>query len=186
MAEDSVDYGPLAGLKGTWKGDKGMDIAPDPDGTEENPYYETITFEEVGTAKNAEKQLLAAVRYLQVVRRKADDEVFHDQTGYWMYDKEHNTTMQSIVIPRGVALLAGGSAIEEIDGTVELHVVSYGEDSEWSVVQSPFMHENAKTLSFTHTLDIKGDTMKYSETTMVDIYGKVFEHTDTNILQRES
>lgn len=186
MADNTVDYGPLAGLIGTWKGDKGLDIAPDPEGTEENPYYETITFEGVGNAINAEKQRLSAVRYLQVVRRKSDDEVFHDQTGYWMWDKEHNTIMQSIVIPRAVALLAGGSAIEEIDGTVELHVVSYGEDSAWSVVQSPFMHENAKTLSFTHTLNINGNKMKYTETTMVDIYGKVFEHIDSNELERES
>ena len=41
-----VDYGPLSKLIGVWKGDKGMDIAPEPDGTEENPYYETITFTE--------------------------------------------------------------------------------------------------------------------------------------------
>jgi hypothetical protein len=27
---DGVDYGPLFGLAGTWRGDKGMDVAPDP------------------------------------------------------------------------------------------------------------------------------------------------------------
>ena len=38
MSDDhSIDYGPLAGLIGTWKGDKGADIAPEPDGTEESP-----------------------------------------------------------------------------------------------------------------------------------------------------
>ena len=40
-----VDYGPLAGLIGTWKGDKGLDVSPEPDGKEENPFYETIVFE---------------------------------------------------------------------------------------------------------------------------------------------
>jgi len=29
-----IDYGPLAGLIGTWTGSKGLDIAPEPDGTE--------------------------------------------------------------------------------------------------------------------------------------------------------
>ena len=38
---DGVDYGPLAALVGTWKGAKGVDRAPEPDGEERNPYYET-------------------------------------------------------------------------------------------------------------------------------------------------
>ena len=29
-----IDYGPLAALIGTWRGDRGMDVAPDPDGGE--------------------------------------------------------------------------------------------------------------------------------------------------------
>ena len=31
---------------------------------------------------------------------------------------------------------------------------------------------------------LKGDTPYYFETTLVDIYGGIFEHTDTNTLQR--
>ena len=31
-----VDYDPLAGLIGTWQGDRGMDVAPEPDGSEES------------------------------------------------------------------------------------------------------------------------------------------------------
>ena len=39
MSENNdIDYGPLAGLIGVWKGDKGLDVAPEPDGTENNPY----------------------------------------------------------------------------------------------------------------------------------------------------
>ena len=59
MAE--VDYGPLAGLIGNWRGDKGMDISPEPDGTEENPYYETLVFEAAGDVGNAGEQTLAVV-----------------------------------------------------------------------------------------------------------------------------
>ena len=46
--KEEVDYGPLAALVGTWKGDDGMDVAPEPDDDERNPYYETIVFEEAG------------------------------------------------------------------------------------------------------------------------------------------
>ena len=44
-------YGPLTGQIGTWNGDKGMDIAPEPDGTEHNPYYETITYTAIGRCR---------------------------------------------------------------------------------------------------------------------------------------
>jgi hypothetical protein len=42
--------------------------------------YETIAFEAVGDVTNAESQRLAVVRYQQIVRRKSNDKVFHDQT----------------------------------------------------------------------------------------------------------
>ena len=97
-----IDYGPLTGLVGTWKGDKGMDISPEPDGQEENPYFETITFEAAGEVKNAEEQLLAIVRYHQVVQRKSNGEIFHDEIGYWTWDAAAKTVAHSLTIPRRV------------------------------------------------------------------------------------
>ncbi len=41
--QDELDYGPLKELIGTWHGDRGMDIAPEPDGAEENPYFYFVT-----------------------------------------------------------------------------------------------------------------------------------------------
>lgn len=32
-----INYGPLTELIGVWKRDKGIDVAPEPDGTENNP-----------------------------------------------------------------------------------------------------------------------------------------------------
>ena len=34
---ETVDYGPLSVLIGTWQGDKGIDIAPKPEEDENNP-----------------------------------------------------------------------------------------------------------------------------------------------------
>ena len=59
----AINYGPLKEFIGVWKGDKGMDIAPESDGTEENPYYETIEFTEGGDLTNAESQVLAVLHY---------------------------------------------------------------------------------------------------------------------------
>jgi len=182
-----LDFGPLAGLIGTWKGDKGLDVAPEPDGSEESPYYETIVFEAVGDAKNAESQVLLVVRYLQIVRRKSDDAVFHDQTGYWMWDAATGVVAQSLTIPRAVCVLAGGKHSGPVDPgkSVTLKVHAKLGDPDWGVVQSPFMRDNASTLEFTHELTVDGDRLSYFETTLLDIYGKTFEHTDTNELTRQ-
>ena len=181
-----VDYGPLTLFIGEWSGDKGVDVAPDPEGTEENPYYETIVFEEAGALENAEKQPISMIRYLQIVKKKADDEVFHDQTGYWMWDSDSQTVMHSIAIPRGLCLVAGGKVGENYvpNEHVEIDVEAHAEDSDWGIVQSPFLTEQAKTVSFFMSVVVDETTLTYSETTNLKIYGRDFEHTDKNDLIR--
>ncbi len=178
---DQIDYGPLEALAGTWEGDKGTDIAPEPDGQEENPYFETILFEKIGDVLNAGKQTLAVLRYHQVVSRKSDRNVFHNESGYLSWDAEQNLVIQGLTIPRGVALVAGGHCPNPESATFE---VKAG-DNDWPISQSPFMRDNAKTTAFSHKISVTGDTMSYSETTSLEIYGKKFEHTDENTLTRK-
>lgn len=181
-----INYGPLEGLIGVWKGDKGHDVAPEPDGIENNPYYETITFTAVADVTNAESQELVAVHYHQVVRRKSNDKAFHDETGYWMWDAEAGDIMHSLTIPRAVSLLAGGkhNGEKNADGSVVLKVSASLDDKNWQIIQSPFMQKNAKTTSFSHQITVNELKLSYFETTIVEIYGKVFEHTDQNELVR--
>ena len=184
-AATEVDYGPLAGLVGSWKGDEGLDVAPEPDGPEENPYHETITFEALGDLTNAGRQTLAIVRYQQIVRRKSNDEVFHDETGYWLWDAATATVMHSLAIPRAVCVLAGGRyEAGPAPGPIVLEVSARAGDPDWAIIESPFMRDNARTLEFRHKVTLDGDRLLYDETTMVEIYGKTFEHTDRNALVR--
>ncbi len=182
---DGIDYGPLAGLIGTWEGDKGMDIAPEPDGVEESPYFETITFEAGGDLTNANEQKLVIVIYHQAVSRKSDGKVFHHQMGYWNWDAATGVIMQSVTIPRAVTLIAGGTypLQKEYAGAITLNVCA-AENSGWGIAQSPYMAEKAKTLFFEHSITVDGDRMSYFETTRLDIYGKKFDHTDGNNLLR--
>ncbi len=182
-----MDYGPLSQLIGVWKGDKGLDVAPEPDGTENNPYYETITFTAVGNVTNAESQLLAAVHYRQIVQRKSNHEVFHDETGYWMWDAEAGIIMHSLSIPRAVCVLAGGTYRGEKTpaGSILLEVSAALDDKDWTIIQSPFMRDNARTTGFRHRIAVGNGKLSYAETTTLEIYGKVFEHTDQNELLRE-
>jgi hypothetical protein len=183
MADD-IDYGPIAGLIGSWKGDKGLDVSPEPDGREENPYWETIDFEAAGDVTNAESQTLAIVRYHQVVRRKSNDEVFHDQVGYWMWDAANHTVIHSLAIPRAVCVVAGGQFGGDATGPVVLEVAAKLGEDDWGIAQSPFMRDNAKTVAFRMKLTIDSDRIHYAETTVLDIYGKTFDHTDESALTR--
>jgi len=188
MSNDTeINYGPLKQLIGIWKGDKGMDVAPDPDGSENNPYYEIITCTAVGDVTNAESQTLSVIRYHQVVSRKTDNEVFHDETGYWMWDASTETIMHSLTIPRAVCVLAGGqyTGATNEQGDVIIEVSAGIQDKDWGIIQSPFMQENARTTGFRHKVILGSDTLSYSETTMVEIFGKIFEHIDENELVRQ-
>ena len=181
-----VDFGPLTEIIGIWKGDKGIDVAPEPDGAETSPYFETITFSAVEGVTNAEAQHLAAVRYHQTVQRKSNGEVFHDETGYWMWDAGTETIMHSLVIPRAVCVLAGGKYGGEKDdkGRVFFEVSARMDDEKSGIIQSPFMRKNARTLEFSQRVTLGHDALSYDETTIIDIYGKRFEHTDQNRLAR--
>ena len=176
-----INYGPLSHLIGVWRGDKGVDIAPEPDGVERNVFKETLTFLPVGDATNAEEQHLAVLRYHQAVYRLADDKVIHDQTGYWMWDEANQLIMQSLVIPRAVALVAGGPYKTDKENT-ELTVEAGVDNPDWGVAQSPFMQQKAKTISYKHHLKFNDEQLVYQQSTLVDIYGQNFEHTDENTL----
>jgi hypothetical protein len=41
-----------------------------------------------------------------------------------------------------------------------------------------------QTLAFTHSISVKGDQMSYEETTVLDIFDKIFDHTDQNTLKK--
>jgi len=182
--EQTADYGPLKYLIGTWKGSKGIDLAPEPTGEETSKYYETIIFEKAGDVTNAEAQTLAIVRYHLTVQQTLNNEVFHDQVGYWLWDKEKQTIMHSFTIPRAVSILAGGKfEAQNNDNNITFNVAAkQGED--WGILQSPFMSRNAKTIEFTQKLTINEQELSYTQTTVLVIYGRTFNHTDNNTLKK--
>src|SRR5947209_5941068 len=102
--------GPLASLIGIWEGDKGDDIAPSDDrGTENNKYRERIVFEQVGPVQNHE-QNLHVLRYSTRASRIGEQNTFHEELGYWSWEPSTQEVMRCFLIPRGIALIAGGKA----------------------------------------------------------------------------
>ncbi|MDQ6954368.1 MAG: heme-binding beta-barrel domain-containing protein [Mariprofundaceae bacterium] len=173
-----INFGPLTQLIGVWKGDKGTDIAPEPSGQANNPYFETITFEIVGDVSNAETQTLAVLHYKQIVQRAENGEVFHHQVGYWSWDAATGVITHSFTIPRGVGVVACGK-VNEAGNVIEVST-----NAEGGITQSAFMEHNAKTTAFSQVFTTEGDRLSYKQAIMLNIYGKTFEHTDSNTLVR--
>ena len=96
---DETNYGPLSELIGSWYGNKGKDIAPEPNATEANSYYEHITFTGLGETENAQSQLLSVVFYTQEVRRITNANMIHHETGYWLWEQGTDTVVHSLTIP---------------------------------------------------------------------------------------
>ena len=174
--ENAIDFGPLTELIGVWAGEDGTDIAPDPDGSETNPFFETITYSAVGHVTNAESQTLSAVHYRQRCseNRMASSFTMKPGIGCGIQRPKSSCTL-SPFRARYVCWLA-----ENIDVAARL------DDEEWQIIQSPFMKDNARTTTeFRHQVTVGNGTFAYVETMIIDIYGKTFEHTDQNKLARQ-
>jgi len=180
---DETNYGPLSDLIGHWQGNKGEDIAPEPEGTEVNSYYEKMVFEGIGITENAESQQLSVVFYSQEVRRNSNDKLIHHETGYWLWEQGSDTVMHSLTIPRGMCVLASGK-FELLSDEAILTVSATIDEQDWQIIQSPFMVRNAKLKSYQQQFNVKQDELCYSQTMMLDIYGKEFEHTDNSVLTK--
>ena len=80
--------------------------------------------------------------------------------------------------------MAGGAydgAVTE-QGAVIMRVAARAGDADWGIIQSPFMAKKARTTAFSHELVVGNGRLRYAQTTMLDIYGRTFEHTDENEL----
>ena len=176
----SDEFGPLVILLGKWEGEKGLDISPDPEGERKTVFKEFIVFESVGSVRNAKRQTLFVVRYIQRVFRKDTEELFHDEVGYWAYSPEDKRVIHSLVIPRGVAVVAEGTWRKLDDGKIYIKV----EADKEGICQSIFMRENARTEKFLHEVWLDSETLKYREITYLSIYGRDFEHIDENELRK--
>lgn len=181
----AVDYGPLTGFIGVWTGEQGVDVAPEPSEDEQSAYYERLVFEPAGDVDNADSQELVMLRYNQVVMRQRNDEVFHNEAGFLIWDAKRSVAMQSFAIPRGLALVAGGT-VEIVDGAISIKIRARSGDDQWPISQAPFLTEKARTVEFVRSYVLELDTLTYDQTTSLEIYGRNMAHTDTNILKRSS
>ena len=176
-------WGPLGGLIGVWKGDKGKDVAPSDDrGVEKNSFHEVIRFEGIGPVNNHE-QMMYGLRYSTTATRIGEAAPFHEELGYWLWDFKTRQVMRCFMVPRGVTVIAGG--------TVEPHATKFtlkatlGSPT-YGICSNQYLDLEFKTVAYTLTVTVSQDTFEYEEDTVIQIKGQKepFHHTDANRLTR--
>lgn len=188
---DAVDtdilpnLGPLAALAGVWEGDQGIDVSPTPAGSEETRYRERIVFEPMGPVVNG-PQVLYGLRYATTAWPLGEDDAFHEEVGYWLWDPERKLVMRCFMVPRAVLVSAG--AVVEPDARQYTMTAECG-DKALGVLSNPFLAEFTNTDRYECTITVHDDgSFSYQEDTVLRIHGQdeQFHHTDENRLQRVS
>jgi hypothetical protein len=176
-----ANLGPLTRLAGVWEGRKGIDLNPKADGPERREYIERIVMQPIDPQANG-PQLLRGLRYHIHINTEEEDITFHDQVGYWLWDAATGLVMQSLTIPRGQAVLAGGAA--KPDGSGLLVSAKRG-DTEYGIVSTAFLEYAFRTDSYTLDVTFNADgSWSYISDTMLAVRGQAepFKHRDRNTL----
>jgi hypothetical protein len=186
MSEDDKirNLGPLAALAGIWEGDEGIDVAPSPSrDVLETPFRERAVFEPIGAVDNHE-QGLWGLRYATTAYRIGEDEGFHEEVGYWLWDGQQGQVLRCFVVPRGVTILAGGSASagdKKFSLTAEVGSETYG------IASNRFLDVEFKTVRYELDVNLEEtDVFAYTEDSQLQLKGRpdIFHHRDSNRLRR--
>jgi hypothetical protein len=176
--------GPLAGLVGTWEGDHGIDVSFHHSKGEigETPYRERNTFSPFGPVDNG-TQSLFGLDYRGAAWRIGEDEPFHTEVGYWLWDVATGQVMKCFMVPRGSTLIAGGDATADSRSFSLKATVG---DETYGVLSNKYLAAAARTVLFTMDVTIGDGEYSYDETTVYDLArtGTRIEHTDHNTLRR--
>jgi hypothetical protein len=178
-------WGPLGPLVGDWEAAGGLDTAFSHSRNEVlgTPYLERVTFKPFGPVENG-SQSLHGLDYRTAMWRDDEDNPFHTEVGYWLWDGATGEVLRGFVVPRGITVLAGGTAAADAK---QFSLAARPGDPHYSIGENTYLAQNASTLSYEVTVTINDDdTWSYDETTMLQMkeLPEPFAHTDHNTLRR--
>jgi hypothetical protein len=179
------EWGPLARLAGIWEGEKGGDVAYSNEKGEIalTPYREHTEFKPFGPVENG-VQSLYGLDYRMAAWRGTEENPFHTEVGYWLWDATDGQVMRCFLIPRGSALIAGGP----VDPAATTFTLNSEVGSEtYGILSNQFLAAQARCVRYEVTIDLSEDgVFTYEETSVIE-HGKVADlvvHTDGNTLRK--
>ena len=180
---DTRSWGPLAALIGEWEGSEGLDISyHNAHGqVRETPYRERVTLEPFGPVANGSQQLYG-LDYRMAAWRLNEENPFHTEVGYWLWDAEDSQVIRAFVVPRGTTLLAGGQAgASDSSFLLEANVGS----ETYGILSNRYLAAKARTTKYTCQVFTANGAFSYEScTTYVHGVGGEIAHIDRNTLRR--
>jgi hypothetical protein len=177
-------WGPLGPLAGEWEGEGGLDTAYShaQERVLGTPYREKCTLKPFGPVDNGDQHLYG-LDYRSAMWRGDEENPFHTEVGYWLWDAATGEIVRGFVVPRGITVLAGGTASA---GATSFTLRATNGGGQYSIGENQYLAENARTLSYEVTLTVADDAWSYDETTMLRMkeFDEPFAHTDHNSLRR--
>jgi hypothetical protein len=130
------------------------------------------------------RQSLHGLDYKTAMWRGDESNPFHTEFGYWLWDGATGEVLRGFVAPRGITVLAGGTATA--DARSFTLSASPGAP-QYSIGENEYLARNASTLGYTVTITIGDDgSWSYDEITTLKMVEMTepFAHTDRNTLRR--
>lgn len=178
------EFGPLKGLIGNWEGVKGLDVSYHHEDSAEGDtaYRERTSFSTFGPVDNG-TQVLYGLDYRMASWRGVEEDPFHTEIGYWLWDAEAGHVMRAFMVPRGTVILAGADA--NADDTTFTLKATLGEQ-QWGVLENPYLSKNASTVGYECKITTGNGEWSYESDTILKMneFDELYHHTDTNTLKR--
>ena len=177
------NLGPLRNMAGIWTGHRGVDVKPKSAGPKTQAFVERIELQPIDPVTNG-PQLLYGLRYHTHITKPNQVKTYHEQVGYWLWEKATGTVIHTLTIPRGMVAMAAGQTTPD---ATQFELTATEGLSTWGICSSPFLNHAFKTVEFKISVTFNPDgTWIYAEDTVLQILGQheLFHHTDKNLLTK--
>ena len=180
------EWGPLAALVGDWEAPGGLDTAYSHSKGEVlgTPYLEKVGFKPFGPVQNG-RQALYGLDYKTAMWRGSEDNPFHTEVGYWLWDAAAGEVLRGFVVPRGITVLAGATDVAADARSFTL-TARLG-DPRYGISENTYLGAKASSTAYTVTISANDDgTWSYAEETTLQMaeFDSPFAHTDSNTVHR--
>lgn len=181
----SKEWGPLEALVGEWEGEGGLDSSYSHAKGEVvgTPYLEKVSFKPFGPVDNG-SQHLYGLDYKSAMWRNDEENPFHTEVGFWLWDSSTGEVLRAVAILRGITVLAGGHAGGDAK---EFTLKAAVGDAQYPIGEGTYLTTNASSVTFETTVTLGGDdTWSYTETTMLRMkeIPELLPHWDHNTLRK--